>query len=243
MSDVTNVPRRERTREERDYYALNAKVYRLFAPFYDTVVAPIERLRRDVVSASGAGAEAKVLDVATGTGAQACAFAATCREVVGVDISEHMLRVARRKNRPNLELVRADATELPFGNASFDVSCISFALHEMPPGIREAVLKEMMRVTKPRGRVVLVDYALPRNAVGRTLVYQAVRLYERERYAEFIRSDLGAFLRGLGLDAREERSALLGAVRIVVLSNRLGGAPAVERGRDPGVHPASAAPR
>jgi hypothetical protein len=44
-------------------------------------------------------------------------------------------------------------------------------------------VKEMMRVTKPRGVIVLVDYALPRNAVGRALVYQVVKLYERERYA------------------------------------------------------------
>jgi demethylmenaquinone methyltransferase/2-methoxy-6-polyprenyl-1,4-benzoquinol methylase len=241
MSDVTSVSRHERTREERDYYALNAKVYRLLAPFYETVVAPIGRLRSEVVSASGAGPDAKVLDVATGTGAQARAFAARCREVVGVDISEPMLRVARSKSRPNLELLHADATELPFGDASFDVSSISFALHEMPPSVREAVLKEMMRVTKPQGTIVLVDYTLPRNAVGRFLVYRAVKLYERERYAEFVRSDLGAFLRGLGVEVRMDRSEWLNAVRIVVLSHREGGAPTVERGREPADHPASLA--
>jgi demethylmenaquinone methyltransferase/2-methoxy-6-polyprenyl-1,4-benzoquinol methylase len=243
MNGVTTPRIREQTGQERDYYALNEKVYRVFAPFYDTVTAPIARLRREVVSASGAGPTSKVLDVATGTGAQARAFAERCREVVGIDISEHMLRVARRQNRSsNLELLRADATELPFGDGSFDVSCISFALHEMPPGVRERVVREMTRVTKPEGTIVLVDYGLPRSAAGRSLVYHIVKLYERERYAEFIRSDLRAFLRELGLDVRAERSMLLHAVRVVVLSSRKGGVPAGCVDRDLGARPIEGAP-
>ena len=84
--------------------------------------------------------------------------------VIGIDLSEAMLRVARRKNGlPNVTFQRADATALPFEDANFDAACVSFALHEMPATIRERVVREMARVTKVGGTVVVVDYALPRN--------------------------------------------------------------------------------
>jgi demethylmenaquinone methyltransferase/2-methoxy-6-polyprenyl-1,4-benzoquinol methylase len=191
----------ERSRVEREYYALNARVYAGLAPYYEPLTLPLRRLRKEVVSASDATSDSRVLDVATGTGAQARAFADRCKEVVGVDISEDMLRIARHLSRfPSLDFRRADATALPFEAASFDVSCISFALHEMPPTVRETVLREMMRVTKSAGVLVLVDYALPRDPVLGRVVYEGVKLYERDRYAEFIRSDFSAVLGALGLD-------------------------------------------
>jgi demethylmenaquinone methyltransferase/2-methoxy-6-polyprenyl-1,4-benzoquinol methylase len=204
------------TVEEREYYSLSKRVYAVFAPFYDAVTFPLKRLRREVASMAGAGPGSKVLDIATGTGAQALAFAETSAEVVGVDLSEAMLRVAQRKNRlPNVTFRQADATELPFEDASFDVSCISFALHEMPSSIRERAVLEMRRVTKPGGTIVIVDYALPENALARTLVYHVVKLYERDHYAGFVRSDLRALLEGMGISVQQERSALLGAAKIV----------------------------
>jgi ubiquinone/menaquinone biosynthesis C-methylase UbiE len=143
-----------RTDEERAYYALNRRVYPSFAPFYDLVAWPLRRLRRDVASLIPLDAAARVLDVATGTGEQAFALAARAGEVVGVDLSEAMLWIAKRKNHsPKVFFNQADATELPFEDQSFDASCISFALHEMPPSIRTEVLTEMARVTKRGGTV------------------------------------------------------------------------------------------
>jgi ubiquinone/menaquinone biosynthesis C-methylase UbiE len=89
-------------------------------------------------------------------------------------------------------------------------------MHEMPPTIREATVREMARVTKPTGRIVIVDYRLPDNPVGRAIGYHAVKLYERDRYAEFMRSDLNGLLRTAGIQVQEERAALLGMIRIVV---------------------------
>ncbi len=207
--------RLDRTDEEREYYSLNERVYAIFAPFYDFVVFPIGKLRREVAASAGVDARSRVLDVATGTGAQARAFAERAREVVGIDLSEPMLRIARRKSRfPNLTFGHADATELPFGDASFDVSCISFALHEMPSSIRERTVGEMARVTKPGGTVLVVDYGTPRDALGH-LLNRLVKLYERDHYVDFIRSDLRGLLRRMGIEVRGERPVLLGAVTIV----------------------------
>lgn len=207
--------RLDRTDEEREYYSLNRRVYAIFAPFYDFVTFPIRRLRREVAVIAAVDARSRVLDVATGTGAQARAFAEQAGKVVGIDLSEPMLRITRRKNRfANLTFRQADATQLPFGDASFDVSCVSFALHEMPRSIRERTVAEMARVTKPGGRVLVVDYGPPRDALGNVL-YRLVKLYERDYYVDFIRSDLRALLQRMGIEVRDERSVLLGAVRIV----------------------------
>lgn len=217
------------TDEEREYYSLNKRVYAIFAPFYDFVTFPISRLRREVAAGAGVDARSRVLDVATGTGAQARAFAEKAGEVVGIDLSEPMLRIARRKHQfPNLTFRLADATKLPFGDASFDVSCISFALHEMPRSIRERTVAEMARVTKPGGTVIVVDYGPPRDAFGGVL-YRLIKLYERDRYVDFIRSDLRALLQRMGIEARDERSVLLGAVRIVTGSRPEGGSPGFGR--------------
>ncbi len=204
------------TDEEREYYSLVKKVFDILAPFYDIVAMPLSRLRRRVVDFSGAEKGSRILDVATGTGKQAFAFAEKGYDVTGIDLSEAMLKVANNKNRyKNVNFQVADATNLPFEDNSFDVSCISFALHDMPLTIREKVLKEMVRVTKPEGMIVVVDYALPRNRLGRFLIYHFVRLYEREYYSRFIKSDLEALLRKSDIETKEELWVLLGAGRIL----------------------------
>jgi demethylmenaquinone methyltransferase/2-methoxy-6-polyprenyl-1,4-benzoquinol methylase len=209
------------TEEERAYYSLQNRVWASFAPFYDLVVLPIRRLRRRVADMLELGPRSRVLDVATGTGEQAFAFAAKAGEVVGIDLSEEMLRVARRKNRfLNVSFRHADATRLPFDDKSFDVACASFALHEMPPRVRERVLREMARVTKTDGAIVIVDYALPKNSAASSLVFRFVKLYERDCYAEFVQSDLDALARSAGIQLGEHRSVLLGAAMIVIGRSR-----------------------
>ncbi|MBI4321419.1 MAG: methyltransferase domain-containing protein [Chloroflexi bacterium] len=203
--------------EEKEYYALTIRVWRILAPFYDILTMPfLSRLRDQVVDFANPTKGSRILDVATGTGEQALAFARRGYEVVGVDLSEDMLRVAKRKNKfGNVKFELADATNLPFEDGSFEVTCISFALHDMPLSIREKVLKEMARETNPRGTVVIVDYGLPRGKVGRFLAYHFVKLYEAQYYSSFIKSDLVALLRQTGIEVREDIPALLGAGRIL----------------------------
>jgi ubiquinone/menaquinone biosynthesis C-methylase UbiE len=160
---------------------------------------------------------ATVLDVATGTGAQALAFADSASKVVGIDLSDAMLRMARRKNPPpNVSFQQGDATALPFANGSFDVACVSFALHEMPSSVRERVLREMARVTRPGGSIIVVDYGLPTTQFVRSVVFQTVKLYEGDHYANFMRSDLDAQLRRAGIEPETHRTALRALARIVI---------------------------
>lgn len=202
--------------EQKEYYALIKKMFKIWAPFYDAFSLPIACLRNKVVDFTKARAGAKILDVASGTGKQAFAFAKKGYDVTGVDLSEDMLRVAKRNNKyQNIKFEIADATCLRFENNSFDVSSISFALHDMPLAIREKVLKEMVRVTKQDGAIIVVDYALPQNKLSRFLVYNLIRIYERLYYSEFITSDLGSLLEKSGIQIKEEVSVMLGAGRII----------------------------
>jgi demethylmenaquinone methyltransferase/2-methoxy-6-polyprenyl-1,4-benzoquinol methylase len=204
------------TEQEQAYYSLSSRVYAIAAPLYDTVTRPIRKLRWEVADAVELGANSRVLDVCTGTGAQAFAFAERAGEVVGVDLSAAMLAIAGRKNRfSNVSFRQADAARLPFDDRTFDAACVSFALHEMPSSIRARVIAEMARVTTPGGSVVVVDYGLPRNRAASWLVYRIVKLYEPEYYAEFVRSDLERLLGVSGIEVTAHRRVLFGVARIV----------------------------
>ena len=202
--------------EETKYYALVKKAFDILAPFYDLVTAPIAGVRNKVVDITDANNGSTILDVATGTGKQAFAFAKRGYDVIGVDLTESMLKIAKKNNKNGLvKFEVADATHLRFEENTFDVSCVSFALHDMPLTIRKRVLKEMVRVTKSNGTIVIVDYALPENKVGRFLIYRLVSFYEGEYYRKFIASELEVLLRETGIEIKEHLPILLGSGRIL----------------------------
>jgi len=202
--------------EISNYYKVVESAFGKLAPYYDLIALPALGLREQVADCMTPGSDSRILDVATGTGAQAFAFAKRGLDVVGVDLSAAMIRIAQKKNRDGkVRFDVADATDLPYPNGSFDVACVSFALHDMPLMIREKVLKEMVRVTRPGGTLLIVDYGLPKNRLGRWLIYRLVRLYEATYYREFIQSDLQGLLRQTGIEIVQERPALLGAAKII----------------------------
>ncbi len=201
---------------DKEYYSYIKKSFDRLSSIYDIWTIPISGVRDKVVDFTDARKGSRILDVATGTGKQAFAFAKKGYDVVGIDFSEDMLKVANKNNKyENVRFEVADATNIPFGDKYFDVSCVSFALHEMPLAIREKVLKEMVRVTKPKGIIIIVDYALPENRIGRCLIYHFVKLYESKYYPEFVKSDLKALLRKLGMEIDIELPVLLRACKIL----------------------------
>ncbi len=199
-----------------DYYSYVKEWFTKWAPVYDFTDVFASGIRKKVLEFTNAIEGSKILDVGTGTGKQAFAYAKKGYDVVGIDLSEDMLNVANRKNRyGNVQFELADAADMPFKDNHFDVSSVSFALHEMPLTIRQRVLKEIVRVTKTEGIIVIVDYALPENKIGRYLVYHIVRSVEGKYYPEFVKSDLKALLRRLGIKIEKEVSIMLGASRIL----------------------------
>jgi SAM-dependent methyltransferase len=102
-----------------------------------------------------------VLDVACGPGLLACAFARLAQHVTGIDVTPQMLEQAREQQRQqrlnNLTWRQGDAQSLPFEDATFSIVSSRFAFHHFLDPL--AVLKEMRRVCRPGGRVVVADSA------------------------------------------------------------------------------------
>jgi len=101
----------------------------------------------------------KVLDVACGPGIVACAIALQGGHVTGVDLTPAMLAQARERQRTlnltNVAWQVADATQLPFRDGCFDVVLTRYSFHHMPEPL--AALREMKRVCRRGGRVVVID--------------------------------------------------------------------------------------
>jgi ubiquinone/menaquinone biosynthesis C-methylase UbiE len=183
---------------------------------YNIVVFPIAGIRKQVVEFTGAEKGAKILDVATGTGKQAFAFAGKGYSVTGIDSSEDMLKFARLHNKyENAQFMVGDAANLPFEENSFDVATISLALHEMSLAVRQKVVAEMARVTMNGGIITVVDFALPRGKMANKIVYTVIKSFESEYYPEFIKSDLPALLENAGIKIEAELSVLFGIGRII----------------------------
>lgn len=108
----------------------------------------------------------RILDLAAGTGASSAVLAKAGAEVVACDLSEGMIEVGRRRH-PDIEFVQGDALDLQFEEASFDAVTISWGLRNIPDP--ERALREMARVVRPRGRLVVCEFSTPPNAVFRSL--------------------------------------------------------------------------
>jgi demethylmenaquinone methyltransferase/2-methoxy-6-polyprenyl-1,4-benzoquinol methylase len=141
----------------------------LFAPLgptYDRFAALLSlgqdpRWRRFLVSRVDAGPADTVLDVATGTGAviRELQRQKGCK-VVGVDQSPEMLAEARRRLGPELELVEANAEQLPFADASFDALTFTYLLRYVDDPA--ATLRELVRVVRAGGSIASLEFGLPR---------------------------------------------------------------------------------
>jgi demethylmenaquinone methyltransferase/2-methoxy-6-polyprenyl-1,4-benzoquinol methylase len=198
--------------EDREYIK---SFFREHAPIYNIASMPLAGVRKKAANMVKERDGAKVLDVATGTGKQAFAFARKGYQVTGIDLSEEMLAIARRKNKyRNLKLESGDATNLPYASNHFDVTCISYALHDMPGSFREKVLAEMFRVTRPGGTIMVIDYVLPRWTIIRKIAYAFINSFESKYYPDFIKNDLPALMEKAGIRIEEERGVLWGTGRI-----------------------------
>lgn len=147
-----------------------AAMFDAVAPTYDLTndlisLGQVRVWRRALNKALGLPSRERVriLDVACGTGTSSRAMRAAGADVVGLDFSEGMLDVARRTGS-DIEFVAASATELPFADDSFDAATISFGLRNVDHP--ETALREMARVVRPGGQVVVCEFSTP-NALVR----------------------------------------------------------------------------
>lgn len=131
------------------------------APFAAAAAIRNEEALNRIVQWAGTGPEDIVLDVACGPGLLACAFARVAQHATGVDMTPAMLEQARKTQQEqglkNVSWQPGDVYSLPFQPAQFSVVSSRFAFHHLQEPM--AALKEMKRVCKPGGRIVVADMA------------------------------------------------------------------------------------
>ena len=140
------------------------------------------RWRRDVINAVDARPGQLVLDLAAGTGTSSEPFAERGATVVPCDFSIGMLRVGKQA-RPHLPFTAGDGTRLPFADDTFDAVTISFGLRNIVDPL--AGLRELLRVTRSGGRLVVCEFSHPTNRPFRIV------------YLEYLMKALPAIARGV----------------------------------------------
>jgi ubiquinone/menaquinone biosynthesis C-methylase UbiE len=163
-----------------------------------------ERSLQALVQVSGADANARVLDVACGPGFLTMAFAARCRQAVGVDATEPFLAMARveaqHRGLPNIEFRSGDAERLPFDDGAFDLVACRAAFHHFPRPAR--VLAEMARVAAPRGRLLIADMLSSEDAAKADYHNRMERLCDPSHARALPPSEFAQLFAGAGLSQR-----------------------------------------
>ena len=99
-----------------------------------------------------------VLDVGCGTGTQLARYKEAGCQIYGIDMSRAMLEVARTKLGEDADLRYGDASNMPYEDNMFDLVLSTLVIHEMSPDLRSGVLKEIRRVLKDDGRLLVIDF-------------------------------------------------------------------------------------
>ncbi len=151
---------------------------------FDTIARTYDRLnrvmtlgldrrwrKRAVKEFSILNSQFSILDVACGTGDMVLELMKHGCKVTGIDLSEEMLAIARQKTAADVRMGNAEA--LPFADGEFDAVTCAFGVRNFVH--LEAGLREMLRVLKPGGKLVILELATPDSA----LIKPFYRLYTR----------------------------------------------------------------
>lgn len=132
--------------------------YRTKAAFYDALVEPLQAgVRKVGLRLLPPDPQWEVLDVGCGTGTGLAHYLEAGCAVHGVDVSPAMLDRARERLGEDADLRLTDGDALPFDDDAFDLVMASMMIHEVSGAERVKLLVEMARVTKPDGRMLLID--------------------------------------------------------------------------------------
>jgi demethylmenaquinone methyltransferase/2-methoxy-6-polyprenyl-1,4-benzoquinol methylase len=140
------------------------------------------RWKRRLVRLARVEQGCRVLDVCCGTGDLTFAFSREGAAATGLDFNSQMLAVAHRRMQRHRwcpgsirpQFVQGDALQLPFPEHSFDIVSVGYGLRNLASW--EAGLREMLRVARPGGRLLVLDFGKPPGALWRNLYFGYLRL-------------------------------------------------------------------
>ncbi|HEX2690764.1 MAG TPA: methyltransferase domain-containing protein [Kofleriaceae bacterium] len=192
------------------------------------IIPPVTRLVRET---RGAG-NLRLLDVACGTGRtlHQLAQAHPDLRLYGIDLSPAYVRLARKRLAHVAELALAveNAEALPFADATFDAVTCVYLFHELPRNARRNVVREMFRIVRPGGLVVIEDSAqLSESAEIATALRAFPGEFHEPFYTDYLQDDLADLLREVGFEIASTEPQF---VAKVVVARRPGAGSAVGQG-------------
>lgn len=186
------------------FYKLIAKVYDLLDVIY---FKNYEKGPRKVVLES-ISEQDKILDLCTGTATSAINIAKvkTSVEIVGIDLSSNMLKVAENKVKKagirNVKLYQMDATQLSFKSNFFDKILISLVLHELDDELAAKIIREAKRVLKDNGEIIVTEWELSQQ-FSKRILFTPLHYLEPKSYRKFIKKDLYLYFEKFGLKIQQ----------------------------------------
>lgn len=198
----------------------NVNHFRSISPWYDLIEIFVFPLRNKV-ACKVRKQNSKIIEFACGTGSQSIAFAKKGHSVVGIDLSPDMLSRAKKKVKPEykIKLIHGDAVKVEYPDSLFDVSCVSFALHDMPEKIGLMILKEMKRVTKKGGQIIIVEPNRPGSRLIAWLGYNTANIWESKYFKSFMKIGLDYYLKKAKLIPLSKETFLLSNIQIIECVN------------------------
>ena len=165
----------------------------------------------------------RVLDICTGTASTTITIAKAGKHtsVIGIDRSEAMLRVAKRKvveqKIKNLKLCKMDATQLKFQDKTFDKVLISLVLHEVEQETADKIILEARRVLKDNGRLIVTEWDKPRRFMQKVM-FCPIAVLEPKPYRSFIKKDMKKYFSTYGFEM--EKRIACDYTKVMVLKKK-----------------------
>lgn len=195
-------------------------IYDQIAPRWDASVGRTERILigKRMRAAVAGELQGDVLEIGTGTGATLRQLSGNHRitSFTGIDLSQGMLHHARQlaENLPfPVDLRQMDATHLDFPDHSFDTVTVSLTLCTVPDPTK--TLREMARVCRPQGRIVLLEHVLSPNPVVGWFLHRLSPAQERMLGCHLDRST-DRLVRDLGFEVERDDARLFGIFHLIV---------------------------
>lgn len=183
------------------------QLYRRASLYYDVLDWPLERLRyRSIRRELWKGLSGRILDLGAGTGRNILYYPPQA-DVVTADLSPEMLERARRRFEElgrKSNIVITDAISLDFKNGEFDVCVSTFLFCVLPDELQERALREVHRILRPGGKVLLLEYVYSQNRWRRLWMRMLAPFVERLYGARFDRQTR-RHLVNAGFRLQEER--------------------------------------
>lgn len=191
-------------------------IYDKLARFYDAAFSPFEKrflARWRAETLALLPPDGKILEIGCGTGANFDLYPKAC-DAVSSELSIKMLEFAAKKLVSN-KLVQADAQSLPFAENSFDAAFATLVFCSVPDPA--AGFRELRRVIKPNGNLILLEHVRPPGLLGRG--FDLLSIATEALIHDHFNRETAKIAESAGFDIIEIRQKARGAVNLIVCSN------------------------